>query len=187
MSAPTIHNSKKLFFCRSTVLQQRISAFGAIAGIFSIYNQGFYDQVLTLPISKIFFLLRFGLDDNTPAQLEVVSRALARLFYNETDEVLLDHIHENAYCHWQPTLQVLTDGDDTSDSTSVAFLQRYMTLLRTNSKAVRADVDEDQAESDSRMSMDDFQLAETDLMSCLMRTNILQRIRYVSFRVCSNF
>ncbi|XP_030572712.1 RNA polymerase II-associated protein 1 isoform X1 [Drosophila novamexicana] len=164
---------------RSTVLQQRISAFGAIAGIFSIYNQGFYDQVLTLPISKIFFLLRFGLDDNTPAQLEVVSRALARLFYNETDEVLLDHIHENAYCHWQPTLQVLTDGDDTSESTSVAFLQRYMTLLRTNSKAVRADVDEDQAESDSRMSMDDFQLAETDLMSCLMRTNILQRISFI--------
>ncbi|XP_064547522.1 RNA polymerase II-associated protein 1 isoform X2 [Drosophila montana] len=164
---------------RSTVLQQRISAFGAIAGIFSIYNQGFYDQVLTLPISKIFFLLRFGLDDNTPAQLEVVSRALARLFYNETDEVLLDHIYENAYCHWQPTLQVLTDGDDTSDSTSVAFLQRYMTLLRTNSQAVRADVDEDQADSDSRMSMDDFQLAETDLMSCLLRTNILQRISFI--------
>lgn len=169
---------KKLFCFSSTVLQQRVSAFGAIAGIFSIYNQGFYDQVLTLPISKIFFLLRFGLDDNTPAQLEVVSRALARLCYNETDEVLLDHIYENAYCHWQPTLQVLTDGDDSSDPNSVAFLQRYMALLRSNSKAVSADVDEDQSDRDSRMSMDDFQLAETDLISCLLRTNILQRIRY---------
>jgi len=89
-----------MYISSSTVLQQRISAFGSIAGILSIYNQGFYDQVLTLPVSKIFFLLRFGLDDNTPAQLEVVSRALARLLYNETDEVLLDHICENAYCHW---------------------------------------------------------------------------------------
>nr|XP_017006456.2 LOW QUALITY PROTEIN: RNA polymerase II-associated protein 1 [Drosophila takahashii] len=165
---------------RSTVLQQRLSAFGAIAGIFSIYNQGFYDQVLSLPISKIFFLLRFGLDDNAPAQLEVVSRALANLFYNETDEVLLDHIQDNAYCHWQPTLQVLGNGSDDkegdTDTNSIAFLQRYMKLL-TTSQSVRAEVNED--ETQSRMSMDDFQLAETDLMDCLLRTNILQRIRFV--------
>ncbi|XP_017071605.1 RNA polymerase II-associated protein 1 [Drosophila eugracilis] len=165
---------------RSTVLQQRISAFGAIAGIFSIYNQGFYDQVLSLPISKIFFLLRFGLDDNATAQLEVVSRALANLFYNEADEVLLDHIHDNAYCHWQPTLQVLGNGSDdkegNTDTNSIAFLQSYMKLL-TSSKSVRAEVDEDFSES--RMSMDDFQLAETDLIDCLIRTNILQRIRYI--------
>ncbi|KAH8307195.1 hypothetical protein KR044_007267 [Drosophila immigrans] len=171
------YSLQELFrLARSTVLQQRISAFGSIAGILSIYNQGFYDQVLSLPVSKIFFLLRFGLDDNAPAQLEVVSRALARLFYNETDEVLLDHIYENAYCHWQPTLQVLVDNDESGDPTSFAFLQRYMALLRTNSKAFNADVDE---ETDSRLSMDDFQLAETDLMSCLLRTNILQRICFI--------
>ncbi|XP_062136681.1 RNA polymerase II-associated protein 1 [Drosophila sulfurigaster albostrigata] len=171
------YSLQELFrLARSTVLQQRISAFGSIAGILSIYNQGFYDQVLSLPVSKIFFLLRFGLDDNAPAQLEVVSRALARLFYNETDEVLLDHIYENAYCHWQPTLQVLVDNDESGDSTSFAFLQRYMALLRTNSKAFNADVEE---ETDTRLSMDDFQLAETDLMSCLLRTNILQRICFI--------
>jgi len=173
-----VTNFLKLNSSRSTVLQQRLSAFGAIAGIFSIYNQGFYDQVLSLPISKIFFLLRYGLDDNAPAQLEVVSRALANLFYNETDEVLLDHVQDNAYCHWQPTLQVLGNGSDDkegdTDTNSIAFLQRYMKLL-TTSQSVRAEVDED--ESQSRMSMDDFQLAETDLIDCLLRTNILQRIR----------
>lgn len=68
-------------------MQQRVSAFGAIAGILNIYNQGFYDNVLELPITKIFFLLRFGLDDNSPAMLELVTKALAYLFYNETDEV----------------------------------------------------------------------------------------------------
>lgn len=72
---------------RSNVMQQRVTAFNAIAGILNIYQQGFYDQVLDLPITKIFFLLRFGFDDNTPAMLEVVGKALAYLFYNETDEV----------------------------------------------------------------------------------------------------
>ena len=72
---------------RSNVMQQRITAFNAIAGILNIYQQGFYDQVLDLPVTKIFFLLRFGFDDNTSAMLEVVSKALAYLFYNETDEV----------------------------------------------------------------------------------------------------
>lgn len=72
---------------RSNVMQQRVTAFNAIAGILNIYQQGFYDQVLDLPITKIFFLLRFGFDDNTPAMLEVVSKALSYLFYNETDEV----------------------------------------------------------------------------------------------------
>ncbi|EDV38804.1 uncharacterized protein Dana_GF24984 [Drosophila ananassae] len=164
---------------RSTVLQQRISAFGAVAGIFSIYNQGFYDQVLTLPISKMFFLLRYGLDDNAPAQLEVVSRALANLLYNETDEVVLDNVQDNAYCHWQPLLKVLENASDAeadSDPNSIAFLQNYMKLL-TTSQVVRADVDEGEVES--RMSMDDFQLAETDLIDCLLRTNILQRIKFI--------
>lgn len=53
----------------------------------NIYNQGFYDNILDLPITKIFFLLRFGFDENSAAILEVVSRAFAMLFYNETDEV----------------------------------------------------------------------------------------------------
>lgn len=72
---------------RSNVMQQRVNAFSAISGILSIYQQGFYDQVLELPISKIFFLLRFGFDDNTPSMLEIVGKGLAYLFYNETDEV----------------------------------------------------------------------------------------------------
>lgn len=73
---------------RSNITQQRISAFGAITGILNIYNQGFYDNILELPISKIFFLLRFGLDENIPSLLEVVSKGLSVLFYNDTDEVM---------------------------------------------------------------------------------------------------
>lgn len=72
---------------RSTVVQQRISALRSVGGILSIYNQGYYDGIFELPISKVFFLLRYAFDDNTPAMLEESAKALSALFYNETDEV----------------------------------------------------------------------------------------------------
>lgn len=73
---------------RSTVVQQRVSALKSVGGILSIYNQGYYDGIFELPISKIFFLLRYAFDDNTPAMLEESAKALSALFYNETDEVI---------------------------------------------------------------------------------------------------
>lgn len=75
------------WFYRSNVIQQRNSSIFSIAGILNIYNQGFYDNVLDLPISKIFFLLRFTFDENVQSSLEVTSNALATLFYNDCDEV----------------------------------------------------------------------------------------------------
>lgn len=69
-------------------MQQRIAALTSIAGLLSIHQQGFYDTVLDVPVSKIFFLLRFAFDDNhVAAILEVTARALAALFHNDADEV----------------------------------------------------------------------------------------------------
>lgn len=73
---------------RSTVVQQRVSALRSVGGILSIYNQGYYDGIFELPISKVFFLLRYAFDDNTPSMLEESAKALSALFYNETDEVV---------------------------------------------------------------------------------------------------
>lgn len=73
---------------RSNVAQQRHSAIGAIAGLLNIYKQGFYDTVLEVPISKIFFLLRYAFDDNASGSLEITSKALATLLYNDSDEVI---------------------------------------------------------------------------------------------------
>ncbi|XP_061386272.1 RNA polymerase II-associated protein 1 [Musca vetustissima] len=168
---------------RSNVMQQRVTAFSAIAGILSIYQQGFYDQVLDLPISKIFFLLRFGFDDNTPAMLEIVGKALAYLFYNETDETLLDFSYENPGCQWQPCLQVLQLETNTEDDEmkTIEHLQKQMQQLQMSFKGsahtVNANVEEN--EEESKTSMSDFQLAETDLIDCLLRTNILQRIYFI--------
>ncbi|KAM7358732.1 RNA polymerase II-associated protein 1 [Cochliomyia hominivorax] len=164
---------------RSNVMQQRVTAFSAIAGILNIYQQGFYDQVLDLPITKIFFLLRFGFDDNTPAMLEIVGKAMSYLFYNETDETLLDFTYENPGCHWQPCLQVLTTNTDSDDPDSIDNLQKHLQQLQVTLKgaAIKANVEEN--EEESKTSMSDFQLAETDLIDCFLRTNILQRIYFI--------
>ncbi|XP_055910771.1 RNA polymerase II-associated protein 1 [Eupeodes corollae] len=160
---------------RSNVIQQRVSAYSAIGGILNIYNQGFYDNVLEVPIAKIFFLLRFGLDENTLVILEVVSKALALMFYNETDETLLDFTYENTGCYWQPKLEV-NSIDDTDDPTSIESLQKQMKNLKVSS-SLRASVEE--TEEESKTSMTDFQLAETDLIECLLRSNIIQRIYFI--------
>uniref|UniRef100_A0A1A9WBV2 RNA polymerase II-associated protein 1 C-terminal domain-containing protein n=1 Tax=Glossina brevipalpis TaxID=37001 RepID=A0A1A9WBV2_9MUSC len=138
---------------RSNVIQQRISAFGAISGMLNIYQQGFYDRIVELPITKIFFLLRFGFDDKNPAILEVVAKALAFLFYNETDEILLDFCYENPGCHWQPTLRVLKADSDHEDAYSVENLQKQFAQLQmsnaTNQTFMRAEVEEESEEENT--------------------------------------
>lgn len=160
---------------RSKVMQQRISAFKAIGGVMNIYNQGFYDDILDLPISKIFFLLRFGLDENALSTLEVCSRALSAIFYNDTDEIVLDFIYETPDGHLQPSLENEEVGDSVDDEGNIEEQLKKMSL--TN-KAFSADV-QDTDEEFNRNTMNDFQLAETDLMECLLRTNIIQRINYI--------
>lgn len=93
---------------RSSVLQQRIAAFTAINGILSIYNQGFYDNISELPISKIFFLLRYGLDDNIKPVIELTAKGLASLFYNEADEALLDAIFDSSEGTRQPISEMFS-------------------------------------------------------------------------------
>lgn len=44
-----------------------------------------------------------------------------------------------------------------------------------------AEVFDDPDDINNRETMNDFHLAETDLLECLLRTNILERIRYILF------
>ncbi|XP_058056208.1 uncharacterized protein LOC131207605 [Anopheles bellator] len=179
---------------RSNVLQQRISALGAIAGLLNILNQGFYDGVLELPVSKVFFFLRFALDENTPSVVEVASRALASLFYNETDELLLDTIYDSEYGMIQPELALnITHSPEEERKRKQAELSNDFSAMRLGDSAndriqrspggrFKAHLpDDDPDDVHNRETMNDFHLAETDLVECLMRTNILERIRYILF------
>uniref|UniRef100_A0A182SD51 RNA polymerase II-associated protein 1 N-terminal domain-containing protein n=1 Tax=Anopheles maculatus TaxID=74869 RepID=A0A182SD51_9DIPT len=177
---------------RSNVLQQRISALGAIAGMLNIVNQGFYAGVLELPVSKVFFFLRFALDENTPSVVEVASRALASLFYNDTDEILLDTVFDSEYGMVQPELALnITHSHEEERRQQQQRMEAgfgAMNLSGDGSRSSRKahfkanlpDPD-DPDDVHNRETMNDFHLAETDLMECLVRTNILERIRYILF------
>lgn len=72
---------------RSQYLQQRHFALKAIVGIVEIYQRGYYDKVIDLPITNIFFLLRCAMDDDNDTIIEIAVMGLALIFYNESDEV----------------------------------------------------------------------------------------------------
>ncbi|XP_055384358.1 RNA polymerase II-associated protein 1 [Condylostylus longicornis] len=158
---------------RSNIIQQKCSAFGSIYGILNFYNQGFYDNVLELPLTKIFFLLRYGADENTVSLLEIVYKGLSTLFYNETDETVLDFIFETSEGFLQPIIEN-NKKTGTDDSEGVETDLKNMTLSKT---PFCAKLNEEQNES--KASMTDFELAENDMIDCLLRTNIIQRIYYI--------
>lgn len=158
---------------RSTVLQQRVSAITSIAGILNIYNQGYYDKILELPISKIFFFLRFALDENTSAIIEVASKALSYLFYNDTDETMLDILHETKNGFIQPIM----DNSMANEKISEGFEE-----ISTKTKLFESSIDDfiDKADEDrEKENVNDFHMAEVNLMECLIRTNIIERISYI--------
>uniref|UniRef100_A0A336LKS0 CSON010847 protein n=1 Tax=Culicoides sonorensis TaxID=179676 RepID=A0A336LKS0_CULSO len=168
---------------RANVLQQRVSALNSIAGILNIYNQGFYDGVLDLPISKIFFFLRFAMDENTPAIIEASSRALAYLFYNDTDEVLLDTIYEASNGMHQPALEKINSAENNEgDPLEDAFSEMNLNTDQNQKRLFSSTIEDEEFEKEKE-SINDFHLAETDLMECLLRTNILERIRYILITV----
>lgn len=169
---------------RAEVLQQKVAAINAIAGILSIYNQGYYDTILELPMAKIFFFLRFALDENKPAVMEASSRALAFLFYNETDETLLDVAYETRHGKIQPVMDnkrasLVGSADEETDFDFESSLKNL--TIAQGQKPFRSNVDDliDADEDQDKDSMTDFHLAETNLVECLMKANILKRINYI--------
>ena len=178
------YSLQELFrLARSTVLQQRVAAINAIAGIINIYNQGYYDGILELPISKIFFFLRFAMDENTTVIVEVSARALSYLFYNDTDETLLDIAFETKGGIIQPLLDnrksslAGTEQDDVDADLESSLKNMTLDEGRKMFESKIEDlVDDNEQEKES---VNDFHLAEVNLVECLMRSNILERISYI--------
>lgn len=154
---------------RSDVLQQRVSALTAIQGILAIYNQGFYDQVLELPISKIFFLLRFSLDDKAVTVVEQAVLGLANLFYNASDEFLLDCTFDTRLGREEPVFE------DAKKRMKLEYSFKKMSV----SNAYKTPVQDEDDMLNEDANLNDFHLAETDLLKCLLRTNIVERIQYL--------
>lgn len=69
----------------------------------------------------------------------------------------------------EPTLEIKPDETSRSD----ANLENKFSKMNINSNVMQTFVSDD---DDKLSSMNDFHLAETDLVKCFLRTNILQRI-----------
>ncbi|XP_053616869.1 RNA polymerase II-associated protein 1 [Plodia interpunctella] len=75
---------------RSAVPQQRVLALNTIAGILEYYSTGTYKDILEIPLSKIFFVIRYAMDENKVLVLEPALKAMRNLVYNRIDEASLD-------------------------------------------------------------------------------------------------
>ncbi|KAL7032681.1 hypothetical protein ACKWTF_007380 [Chironomus riparius] len=163
---------------RADMLQQRISAINVISGIINMYTQGFYDGIIDLPISKTFFFLRFGLDENVPVIIESIAKCLSYLFYNEADEAIIDLIFETNFGYLQPLIgnESLQDQKIVEDGLDL----NKMNLNEHSESLFESKVDDILSVDDrEKESMTDFHLAEINLVECLERTNIIERISYI--------
>lgn len=185
------YSLQELFrLARSKVMQQRLAALGAVAGLLSIYNQGFYDAVLAVPVSKCFFLLRFAFDENVPAIVEVSAKALATLLHNDADETLLDFTRDCSVDFREPihVVRAPAAGGQASGAEADDVERKFarMHLNKQKSQPVMQTEVSDgggggeeggDGDESSRESLNDFHLAEIDLVECLLRTNIVKRIK----------
>lgn len=78
--------------------------------------------------------------------------------------------HDCSFDGVEPTLEI--KSDETSNSNS-ANLENQFSKMNINSNVMQTFVSDD---DDKLSSMNDFHLAEIDLVKCFLRTNILQRI-----------
>lgn len=83
-------------------------------------------------------------------------------------------IAETSVGYLQPKLEL----DELNDSNKTENLENSMINLKlTSSSSLPFTANIEENEEESKTSLNDFHLAETDLIECLLRTNIIQRIK----------
>ncbi|XP_041972240.1 RNA polymerase II-associated protein 1 [Aricia agestis] len=90
---------------RSSVIQQRVMALNALAGLLEHNSTGIYTDVIDVPVTKIFFVIRIALDENKVNLLEPSLKALRNLIYNRVDEACLDALIGFEEGIYQPCLE----------------------------------------------------------------------------------
>ncbi|XP_060530096.1 RNA polymerase II-associated protein 1 [Cylas formicarius] len=122
-----------LQLCRSNINQQKVVALNTLANILALYSTGIYDNVFEIPIEQIFFVLRFSLDDNTPAVVNACIKAIRNLIYFQLDEACLDFTMSFGIGVIQPILAVDDDDDDpTVNDQQLVEKNLIKCLIRTN-------------------------------------------------------
>ncbi|XP_059054762.1 RNA polymerase II-associated protein 1-like [Achroia grisella] len=132
---------------RSAVTQQRVMALNTIAGVLEYYMAGTYKDIIDIPLTKIFFILRFAIDENKTIILEPALKGMRNLLYNRIDEASLDALLGFEEGTRQPCLE--------------------------NDKSEIEELESKESE------LNDFHLAEIDLIAAAVRSDIIQRLFYI--------
>ncbi|XP_038213434.1 RNA polymerase II-associated protein 1 [Zerene cesonia] len=90
---------------RSTITQQRVVSLNTLAGILQYYNAGIYKNIIELPLSKLFFVIRIAMDENKVIILEPALKAMRNLLFNRIDEASLDALIGFREGTYQPCLE----------------------------------------------------------------------------------
>lgn len=81
--------------------------------------------------------------------------------------------YDCSFDYIEPTLEINVEPDHLSDNTTE--LHDQFSKLKIKKNVFETNFTDDE---NNESSLNDFHLAETDLIKCLLRTNIIQRIRY---------
>ncbi|XP_077286684.1 RNA polymerase II-associated protein 1 [Arctopsyche grandis] len=126
--------------CRSTITQQRSLALNTIAGLLEYNSLNIYDEIIEIPITKIFFVLRFGIDENIQIILEPALKGLRNMLYHRVDESCLDNMLGIENGVLQPRL-LANKIESEETETDVADLKDFhLTDLDLISGALRTDI-----------------------------------------------
>ncbi|XP_075983749.1 RNA polymerase II-associated protein 1 [Anticarsia gemmatalis] len=140
---------------RSTVTQQRVLALNTIAGILEYHSAGTYKNIIDIPLSKLFFIVRIAIDENKVIVLEPALKAMRNLLYNRIDEASLDAL--------------------------IGFEEGTLQPCLENDKSEIEELESKESE------FNDYHLAEIDIITALLRTDILQRLYYILDAVRPSF
>lgn len=132
---------------RSSVTQQKVMALNTIAGILEYHSAGTYKNIIEIPLTKLFFIIRISMDENKVNVLEPALKAMRNLIYNRVDEASLDAL--------------------------IGFEEGTLQPCLENDKSDMEELESKESE------FNDFHLAEIDIITALLRTEVLQRMFYI--------
>lgn len=139
--------SELIELSRSSITQQRVMALNTIAGILEYNSVGTYKGILEIPLTKVFFTIRYAIDENKVILLEPALKAMRNLIFNRIDEASLDAL--------------------------MGFEEGMNQPFLKNDKSEIDDLETKESE------LKDFHLAEIDIITALLRMDILQRLYYI--------
>ncbi|XP_026501321.2 RNA polymerase II-associated protein 1 [Vanessa tameamea] len=125
---------------RSTIIQQRATALNTIAGILEYHSIGIYKDIIGIPLSKMFFIIRIAIDENKLILLEPALKAMRNLLFNRIDEACLDALIGFEEGNYQPCLENDKSEIEEMESTESELKDFHLAEIDLIAAVLRSDI-----------------------------------------------